>query len=63
MNLSWGTTLNNLSVQVLKGEIYVFGGGNGYVWYDTGMRSSHAFQIIIFWNDMKLCQPFYLLSV
>lgn len=25
------------SVVQLNGEIYVFGGGNEYVWYDTGM--------------------------
>jgi len=51
------------SIVWLNGEMYVFGGGNGYVWYDTGIRSSCAFQIIIFWNETKLCQPFYLLFV
>lgn len=25
------------SAAQLKGELYVFGGGNGNVWYDTGM--------------------------
>ena len=41
------------SVVRLNGEIYVFGGGNGYIWYDTGMRYSCAFQLVIFWNEMK----------
>lgn len=33
------------SVVWLNGEIYVFGGGNGLRWYDTGIKSSCAFQI------------------
>lgn len=41
------------SVVRLNGEIYVFGGGNGYNWYDTGVRSSCAFHLFIFWNEMK----------
>ena len=40
------------SVVRLNGGIYVFGGGNGYIWYDTSM-SSCAFQLVIFWNEMK----------
>ena len=27
------------SVVQLNGELYVFGGGNGYDWYDTGVKS------------------------
>ena len=41
------------SVVQLNGDIYVFGGGNGYVWYDTGTRSCCCFKIVTFLTEMK----------
>lgn len=32
------------SVAQLNGELYVFGGGDGYMWYDTGMSSYRLFK-------------------
>jgi kelch-like protein 20 len=43
------------SVVELNGEIYVFGGGDDCVWFDSGMRSYYCFEFIIFTMRWSFC--------
>lgn len=52
------------SIAKLNGELYVFGGGNGSLWYNTGTCSnSSLFLLFLIYKNIFVTNSCYLISV